>query len=408
MDIAQPPKCPVRIMQDGNDLVLRWRVGSSAWPAIPLLLLAGCTAPCVVWTGELIREPTVEHVLWCLPFWSLWVGVAFLTAAMFFGSEGLRIGPDGVEYRYRILIGLGRRQIPLEEVRAVEPGAVLWNERGKRSGLIIETWGKPIRIGQPIDPSAGLWLAGLVHRHLQGLSPGRVILLRADEAVRASMQVEVLRPEGIAREPPSDSEIELRQDWDRTEFIARRTFALGAFVGVVLLNFVVNGFIAIWVHHVIRKPQDWPMLLILVGPWGLASFALIGIWMRVWAGPFWRRTWTIGRGALTARTSIFGIGRTRHYDLFDVDRIELRRGSGEQERKWSLNGQEVDRPFALGLVGRGGRDLLVIGGLTEGEARWMGGRLLETLPGSLPKDARPLPAEGPGPLFDLERPGSGG
>ena len=91
MDIAKPLKCLAHIEQVGDDLVLRWRVGSFAMGAAFLLLLTGCTSACVVFTGELIREPTVEHVLLCLPFWSLSVCIA---SRLTFGS---RLGPLGTD-----------------------------------------------------------------------------------------------------------------------------------------------------------------------------------------------------------------------------------------------------------------------------------------------------------------------
>ena len=386
MDIAKPLKCQAHIGQVGDDLVLRWRVGSFAMGAAFLLLLTGCTAACVVWTGELIRAPTVEHVLFCLPFWSLWVCVAYLMAWVSFGSEELRIGPDGVEYHCRVVIGLGRRRVPLEEVRAVA-----LSRSGRSStehALKIEAWGRPIRFGQPIDLADGLRLAERIHRHLQGLSPGRVIGLRTDEAARESMQVEILRSEGKACEPPSDSEIQLHQDPGRTKFIGRRTFRLAEFISVALLSIIVNGFLAFAVYNVIRRPQDWFVLLIMI-PWEIAGFVTIMIWLSVWADQLQERTWTVGPGELTARTSFFGIGRTWHHDLSNIDRIELRRASIVEERKRSWNGQESDTPFALVLVGQAGRDRLVIGDLTEGEARWMGGRLSESLTGSLPNDTVP-------------------
>jgi hypothetical protein len=56
-------------------------------------------------------------------------------------------------------------------------------------------------------------------------------------------------------------------------------------------------------------------------------------------------------------------------------------------------GEEADTPYSLGLVGQDGRDRLVIDGLTEGEARWIGGLLCAPL-----KD-RPR-AAGADPLWD--------
>jgi hypothetical protein len=52
--------------------------------------------------------------------------------------------------------------------------------------------------------------------------------------------------------------------------------------------------------------------------------------------------------------------------MTDVVRLELLRATARD-----AGAEEDVAPYAIGFVGREDRDLLVIDGLTEGEARWM-------------------------------------
>lgn len=197
VEVARPLKCRVHIKQAGEDLVLRRRTGSFAGAGFLLLWLTGWTVACVFLVGAVAREPTPEHIIFALPFWSSWLFVTLSLAWLLFGSENLRIGPDGLEYRSRALVPLRERHVPLHEIRGVSHYSRVVDHEHDRTehGLMIETLGKPVRYGQGVEPMEWLWLADRLHRHLQALVPDRTIEHRPEGAVEKSVRIEVIRPE---------------------------------------------------------------------------------------------------------------------------------------------------------------------------------------------------------------------
>jgi hypothetical protein len=83
-------------------------------------------------------------------------------------------------------------------------------------------------------------------------------------------------------------------------------------------------------------------------------------------------TWLVDKSEIASRSSIFGIGRTQRHRMPNLDRIEVRGA-------WSGSAADPDTPYALGFVGRDGKDLFAITDLTEGEALWIGCELCRWL-----------------------------
>jgi hypothetical protein len=153
----------------------------------------------------------------------------------------------------------------------------------------------------------------------------------------------------------------------------------------------------------IAKHFHWSLCLFLI-PYEAVGFGMFLLWWAVLLDPFRLERWSISPGEIRTRHSILGMGLSRRYDAEELGWIELRRRASSREMRLTPQGDEADTPYSLGLVGRDGRDRLVIDGLTEGEARWVGGLAHHTLKGWLPKDGGsvPPPRDRAASLWDRE------
>lgn len=391
MEVARPLHCRVRVQEVGDDLLLSRRMGSFAAAGFLLLWLTGWSVGCVFLARLVAREPTPEHIVFALPFWSSWAFATISLAWLLFGSETLRIGPDGLLYESRALVPLREREVPLHEIRRVAHYAKVHGKNGRTEhGLMIETLGKPIRFGQGIEPMERLWLADLLHRHLQALRPDQAIEHRPEGAMKESVQIEVLRPGRGVPEPPTDNGVRSRADWDRLDFLRRGSFSLAALGSVTFVNLFWNGIVAVFVLELLEQFQ-WSLCLFLI-PFEVIGLGIFLSWWAVLLAPFRVERWSIGPGEMSTRHSILGMGFGRSFDAQELGRIEMRRGANGRRFRLTPQGEETDTPYSLGFVGRDGRDVLVIDGLTEGEARWMGGAACESLKGWLSKDGGATPA----------------
>jgi hypothetical protein len=379
MDTARPLNCRTHVERVDGELVLWRRVGSLATGCFLLFWLSFWTVGCLGLVGLVAREPTLEHLLFATPFLSSWVFVAFLLVWMLRGYECLRIGPDGLRLRSGALVPLGERRVPLGEVMGVgyfskvtdtQTGASEW-------GLTIETIGRPVRFARGIEPMERRWLAEQVHRHLQALIRDRAVELRQEETSKPAVRVEVLRPEKIVAGPPSDSVIRKRDDWDGPVIVRRGTFSLTSLGSVTFVALFWNGLTGVFLLQVFKESQWLPFLFLI--PFEVIGLCLCLAWLAVLTAPFRVETWSASPGEIITRFSVLGVGRTRRYQTDRLGRIELRRLPGDPR-------PQAETPYSLGLVDREGNDLLVIAGLTEGEARWLGGELRGVLKGSLPRE----------------------
>ena len=113
-------------------------------------------------------------------------------------------------------LGRKRRLIPLAEIECVFPFSVRVSDRFTVTydeyGLMIETLGYPLRVGPSRDLEAVECLQERIERRLQALNPGWI------NAPWCAGR-EVLDSSRTLREPPSDSRIVCRREWDHTEFI---------------------------------------------------------------------------------------------------------------------------------------------------------------------------------------------
>jgi hypothetical protein len=122
----------------------------------------------------------------------------------------------------------------------------------------------------------------------------------------------------------------------------------------------------------------WGDFLFLL-PFEAIGLVVFAAWVLVLLAPFMVQRWVIGPRDVSGRFSCLGLGRTRRFDVTKIVRVELRWDSPGP-------GKENDTPYSLRFVSGDGREPIAFCGLTEGEARWVGGVVCDLLKGSLPED----------------------
>ncbi len=395
MKTTSPQRCRVLVEQAGNDLVLRRRTGSLAVAGFLLMCLTIWSVGCVLLVARVCQEPTIEHAVFSIPFLVAWpVGLGFLLTGLL-GFERLHVGPDGLEYRTLT----GRRLVPLGEVKGIAHSRrTIKDEDGIRieNGLMVETLGRPIRFGRGLEERERRWVVDRLVGHLRALAPGQPIEHYPEQAKKSGVRIELLGPGQAIPGPPSDSTIRVRaQDWDGTEFVRRGTFSPIGLGTLTALTLFWNGGVGVFVIKLLER-FTWFEFLILL-PFEAIGLALIAIWVMALLAPFMVQRWVIGPREASTRLSCLGLGWTRRFDVTEIVRVELRWNSPSPDN-------ENDTPYSLGLVGVDGRELIAFRGLTEGEARWVGGMACELLKACLQEERGRSPShlDGKASLWDSE------
>ncbi len=278
--------------------------------------------------------------------------------------EQLRLGPKGLEYVRIDWLGRDRRAIPLSEVRRLTPYylAVASSERASvrfEHGLAIETIGRALGVGQGLDPDD-------VERLREDLECQIQERLPAWTSAPECLDCEWLDDSGVLTDPPSDSTIACRREWDGAEFSrrpGRRRPAIGPYELILLV------FLGVMVQPLFSTRPS----LAAAGP---TAAALAGIAV---AANRARRVWIVRPGEITTGIRLFGLGWSSTEDVEWLERMEMRRLASATP--W-------DARFELALVDLDGHDKAAVGPLTEGEARWMAGIVAPILRDSLPRSGQ--------------------
>ena len=393
METARPSSCGVSVDQVGDDLTIRRRIGSSSVASFYLVFPAFWTVVCVLLIRRVTQEPTLEHLLLAIPFLAATAFLLAMLPFMLFGFEQLRVGADGLELRTLT----GRRLVPLGDVKGIADFyRVVDSESGRiEHGLMVETSGRPIRFGLGLDDDERMGVVGRLLDHLRASLPGRAIEYHPGVDAKPTAFVEVLGPERSIPAPPSDSALRLHAGRDGVEFVRRGSFNFCKLAACTLAVLFCNEIIgAVALAQIKHFP--WPDCWIVV-PLGAIALVLFYCWLFTLVTPFFVDRWSISPAGVSQRTIFLGMGRARRFEIRDLTRVEVRSDP-------SSPGVQIDAPYSLSLVGRDGRDLIVAGDLTEGEARWAGGVVCDVLKGWLPEDGGRTPShrDGPRPMWDRE------
>jgi hypothetical protein len=347
-------------------LVLDWnpRDDGRQWPSWLLIVLL-----CVPWcftalaTTPLFLHPSPEGLGLPALLAGMSLVLSYVVLLRVLSLERIRLVSSGLEYLRGDGLMRRRRAIPFAEIRRLTPYSVMV-ERGRKPsfhpeyGVAIETIGRPLCVGQSRDPDAADRLREDLESHLQDRYPAWINQPRPADC-------EFLDASGSRPEPPSDSTLSCRREWDRTEFLARipvePSGTRSVWLVVCLLLFGLSA----------TLDEPGPLRTGLFGAGSLGMVLLSPL----------RRRWVVRPGEITTFVGVGKLGRSRTTDIEWLERMELRRLPSNTS--WNSR-------FELALVDLDGDDKGAFGPLTEGEARWMAGIVAGILKDALPRTGQEI------------------
>jgi len=341
------------------------------------------TVPGVFLVGHVLKEPKLGFAGFSICWLSFCILIGNGLLKTLVNRERLRLDTQGLDYLWIDGLIRRRRLVPLEEIQSASPySAMVGHGEGEalhaEHGLLIEALGRPLCCGQGLDRSDIASLQARIEQHLRELRPGWVSTVWSGDR-------EVVERTHFLREPPSDSTIRCRREWDRTEFIRRIspdwTKLLGLLPMVLIFCMILGGLTV-----ELSRKFDWFVLCGLI-PVGLGGLALIVPWVSAGLG---RRRWVVRPGEITSDIPWMGLGWSRTVEVEWLDRIELRRLPRTTKRPlWPQIGFHGVQPgFELALIDLSENDVAIIGPVTEGEARWMAAILAEVLKDAFVEDGQ--------------------
>ena len=412
---ARPAKLSVDFYDEPDGIALHMKRGGG--PGLFLLLwLIGWTVGCVFLTHQVIHEPSIGMFAFAIPFWASWLAVAAFLVWILFGKETLLLRPDKALFLRKAFVTLSTRVVPRCEIRSfcechsshTENDQHLW-------GIEMTTLGTPLRFCYRLPDQERAWLIHQLNRFLalapaEGATADRSALITRkaastvpaaspsdpdDDAASgaAASGARILKSADALPEVPSDSPWTTLADFSALVLHQRGRLSLGAVAGLLFINLFWNGIVSVFVLVLLglmpqgNPPQpppqgaEWWGMFVFLTPFeaiGLLMFA--GLVLTILA-PFWHETWRFDPDRITQENRLLLYRRRRLWEIAALGRLELRRQREEGEKAGKITdlgrGGGGERPFELVFVSGENADVCSIDNLTEGEARWIGGLVMD-------------------------------
>ena len=123
----------------------------------------------------------------------------------------------------------------------------------------------------------------------------------------------------------------------------------------------------------------WILFLFLI-PFEVIGLGFVVLLFLALTAPAWRNEYTFAVSEITCCYRAFDLGRTWRYAVRAVSRLELLHDDESDAWRDQAHRLKGDGDYALAFIGEENEQILVIGSLTEGEARWMADTLFHDLP----------------------------
>ncbi len=389
---AKPARLTIRFVESGDRLVFTYRRRGWGKGGFLLLWLIGWTVGCVFLAGIVIRDPSIQNILFGIPFWASWIFVFCWLLNTFFGRDYVGLDATGVDFVRRVIVPIRSRHVPLTEIERFEICSKVVDSESNQVewGIEMQTLGRPVRFAWGLDAEERQWLQHQLNACLAALSGSDVETIAAtseppsqehSQADSEEPAAEVLTPSTTAAEPPSDCRWERTDDFAAITFTQRGRFSLSAFFGLLFINAFWNGIVSVFVFQLwFGQGNGVPNG---IGWWGMFAFLIpfevIGAVMflalvAVVLEPLRRTSWRFDDALIDCRVKWLGLGPIRQYWVDGLDRIELvgmrRSGRAKRRTQASLFSDE-DADKKLVFIDEANAEVCTIRHLTEGEARWI-------------------------------------
>ncbi len=371
-----------------------------------ILFLAGWTVGCVFLTGAVIREQSLFIVLFAIPFWASWLLVFCVMLKKLFAREEFLLDISGAKFQRWVFVPIKTRCILLDEIEGFltysritdnESGAEVW-------GIEMYTLGKSLQFAEGLPDQERLWLEWQLDDlldNLRGPDEKPALASGEDESfVEEGMDEEnfediedvvVLELGKQPRKQPSDCRWQRVNDFDSIQLFRQGRLGCGTVLSLLFVNAFWNGMVSVFVlalygfGDVEGIPEG-------IGWWGmfvfLIPFELIGLGMFIGllaavTAPLQRTAWQLGRNFIERRSSLLGLGPRKMFHVDSLRRIEVRydfdQGGLLKSLKSMFNTQNqsiAGNTMAIVLIDNDNIEVCTIGGLTKGEAFWIGDVIL--------------------------------
>lgn len=403
---AKPEKMRSQIQQNPNGFALV--VGNEKGPGVFLLLwLIAWTVGCVFLASAAIKQPSVESILFGIPFWSSWFAVAGLLVWLWFGKEKILISATKVLFLRQAWITISSREIPVSELRGFRECKSKHTENDRHLfGIELESLGKPLQFGFRLPNRERAWLLhelnqqlasrcdivlenadrngdGHEERERQGFGEelGEGLELNVVAKTHRDESDQVLTQRTASTTPPSDTSWQLIPGIRGVQIRQKGSQSIAALFGLFFLNAFWNGIVGLFVLVLFgfidgkKAPQGvefWGMFVFLI-PFVVIGVVMFLAWLAVAIDPFRATTWTVDARQIQRELRYFGFGWKQSWPVQSIDRLEKRRTDKDGEKASMRIDQvaQVDKCYALAFVTSENRDLCTIDGLTQGEAQWI-------------------------------------
>ena len=376
IDAQSPPKPrSMKTQVERNADLMRVRCHLRQWGAglFMLLWLTGWTAGCLMlaYAAFIKREPGT--LLFGVPFWASWVFVFFLLLKMFFQKDELVVDREGVVFRRQVIVKIKERRIPLGELKRVEKyTAVTDSESGRtESGLEIVTLGKSLRCFQGLSNDELSWLQWQLSEQLAGMAVSAGV-----EATGGDLEVG----------PPTDSSWRRVDGFNDIGFVQRGQFVPSVVGMLLFINVFWNGIVSVFVgglwgvmpfeNNPPFASGFWWTLFVFLIPFEVIGLFFVAALISAVFEPAHCTWWKFSDTGIEQVQTWFGNGPRWSWNVAKLNRIELRLEDPQTRKKkffrWNINWQQETKDcFELLFIDAANNEVCRMGGLTEGEGRWV-------------------------------------
>ncbi len=392
---TRPASLTVDLTQSPDGIAITTRQSRGAGGGFLLLWLIMWTVGCVFLAGTIIADPSLGTIMFAVPFFAAWLAVATFLVWSFFGTETLLVRRDRVLFLRKAFVQLTAKSIDAGDVQQFrtcrssyqENDCYLW-------GIEVTTIGKPIRFGFRIPQQERLWLISELNAFLDldGPDAGSDTKTAATRQSESPVDSTRLTSANVRDEAPEDSSWLCDEGPTTVEFYQRGRLKILTVLGLLFINAFWNGIVsvfvmALWgvlpVDNGMPQGIEWWGMFVFLIPFEVIGLAMFAGLVLALAEPFRQTTWYVDQQQITHTIRWPVFRRTRIYECDAIDRLELRRSEDDEDQKknrsswtaWMDSGS-----FDVTFVDDDNTDVCTIEGLTEGEARWMAGQVLECHP----------------------------
>lgn len=391
---TRPASLTVDLTQSADGIAITTRQARGSGGGFLLLWLIGWTVGCVFLAGTIINDPSIGTIMFAVPFYAAWLAVAVFLVWSVFGTETVLVQRDRVLFLRKAFVQLTAKSIDATDVQQFctcrssyqENDCYLW-------GIEVTTIGKPIRFGYRIPKQERLWLIAELNAFLDLNEPETDAEDEVATRLSASPVTSIrLTSANIFDEPPEDSSWLCDEGPTTVEFYQHGRLKILTVLGLMFINAFWNGIVSVFVMALWGilpvdngMPQEiewWGMFIFLI-PFEVIGLAMFAGLVMALAEPLRQTTWYVDQQQITHAIGWPVFRRTRVYECDAVERLELRRNEADDDQQkteslWTAR-MDIGR-FDITFVDDDNTDVCTIAGLTEGEARWMAGQVLECHP----------------------------